>query len=122
MSNRQDTSSNNREPGDFKVMVSALGYIGVMLIFILIVFLSYISNRPPPINEPTINDRLQTLAEVRDKQQEAAATYGWVDSSRGIVRVPIERAMELTVRKLAAVQEETGAAKEKMDENSVSTP
>lgn len=96
-------------------MVSALGYIGVMLIFILIVFFSYISNTPPPINEQTINDRLQTLRETRSVQQEAATAYGWVDKSNGIVRIPIERAMELTVRKLAAIQK-TSSSMDKVDE------
>ncbi len=93
-------------------MVSAIGYIGVMLIFILIVYLSYVSNQPPPIDEQIIDERLQTLAEVRANQKEAAVNYGWVDRSKGIVRIPIERAMELTVRKLAAVQEETEVSRE----------
>ena len=117
MSEQRDTSSNNREPGDFKVMVSALGYIGVMLIFILIVFFSYISNTPPPINERTINDRLLTLRESRAVQQKDATTYGWVDESQGIVRIPIEKAMELTVRRLSADQK-TGSSQEKMNEAS----
>ena len=96
-------------------MVSALGYIGVMLIFILIVFFSYISNTPPHINEQTIDSRKQTLRESRAMQQEDATTYGWVDKSKGIVRIPIERAMELTVRNLSA-DRKTDSSQEKMDE------
>ena len=112
MSNSHDTSSNKSDPGGFKVMVSAIGYIGVMLIFMPIVYFSYISNRPSPIDERIIDERLQTLAEVRANQHNAAANYGWVDRSQGIVRIPIERAMELTVRKLAAAQEETEVSRE----------
>ena len=46
----------------------------------------------------TTEGRAQMLAELRQKEQAAATTYGWVDQQKGVVRLPIERAMELTVR------------------------
>jgi hypothetical protein len=43
-------------------------------------------------------DRKARLAEHRTKEQADATTYGWVDQPKGIVRLPIDRAIELTVR------------------------
>jgi hypothetical protein len=45
-------------------------------------------------------DRKQLLAETRAKEQ-AANGYGWADQSKGVVRLPIDRAIELTARDLA---------------------
>ncbi len=46
-------------------------------------------------------ERKSLLAEQRAKEQAAATTYGWVDQSKGVVRLPLDRAIELTVRDLA---------------------
>jgi hypothetical protein len=46
----------------------------------------------------TAEGRAKALAELRQKERAAATTYGWVDPSKGVVRLPLERAMELTVR------------------------
>ena len=43
-------------------------------------------------------DRKARLAEHRAKEQAESTTYGWVDQKAGIVRLPIDRAIELTVR------------------------
>ncbi|MCM2276252.1 MAG: hypothetical protein NDI75_15825 [Candidatus Didemnitutus sp.] len=46
----------------------------------------------------TAEGRAQALAELRQKEQAQAMTYGWVDQSKGIARLPLDRAVELTVR------------------------
>lgn len=46
-------------------------------------------------------DRKLRLAELRQKEA-AAAGYAWVDQKAGVVRLPIDQAMELTVRHYAA--------------------
>jgi hypothetical protein len=62
-------------------------------------------DRLPP--EP----RLQTapredLAALRTREDEILRTYGWVDRNGGVVRIPIDRAMELTLQRgLPARQE-----------------
>jgi hypothetical protein len=54
------------------------------------------SQRPP---EPRLlvkeHDDLVT---VRKEEEELLDTYGWVDKERGIVRIPIARAMELVAK------------------------
>jgi hypothetical protein len=46
-------------------------------------------------------DRKVLLGELRAKDEIAATSYAWVDQPKGVVRLPIERAMELTVREHA---------------------
>jgi hypothetical protein len=46
-------------------------------------------------------DRKALLASHRTDEHAAATSYGWVDQKAGIVRVPIDRAVELTVQEYA---------------------
>jgi len=46
-------------------------------------------------------DRKALLAEHRTKEQAESTTYGWVDQKAGIARLPIDRAIDLTVRDYA---------------------
>jgi hypothetical protein len=46
----------------------------------------------------TAAQREETLKGLREKQNAQAMKYGWVDQKTGVVQLPIERAMELTVQ------------------------
>ena len=46
-------------------------------------------------------DRAALLAEHRAKEHAESTTYGWVDQKAGVVRLPVDRAMELTVQEHA---------------------
>ncbi len=46
----------------------------------------------------TPEDRKKLLAEHRTKEHADATSYAWVDQKGGVVRLPIDRAIELTVR------------------------
>lgn len=53
--------------------------------------------RPP---EPRLQDLpAHDLQEFRKREAEALASYGWVEPNAGVVRIPIERAMELTLER-----------------------
>ena len=49
--------------------------------------------------------RRKALNELREKGTQQISSYGWVDKNAGVVQLPIERAMELTARDLAAKQQ-----------------
>ena len=62
-------------------------------------------NRLPP--EP----RLQTqpredLRELRVREDEILTSYGWLDKNAGVVRIPIDRAMKMTVERGLPVRQE----------------
>ena len=46
--------------------------------------------------------RRKELADLREAQTAQATTYGWIDQKAGTVRLPIEKAMELTARQYGA--------------------
>lgn len=46
-------------------------------------------------------DRAARLADLRAKEHTAATTYGWVDQKAGVVRLPLDRAMDLVVQEHA---------------------
>ena len=43
-------------------------------------------------------ERARNLADLRAAENAVVDSYGWVDASKGVVRLPIERAMELTLQ------------------------
>src|SRR5207253_3326160 len=45
--------------------------------------------------------RAKKLKDARDEESKALTSYAWVDKNKGTVRLPIDRAMELTVADLA---------------------
>lgn len=47
-------------------------------------------------------ERAAILAKVRMEATSQTTTYAWVDRAKGIVRVPVDRAMELAVARLSA--------------------
>ncbi len=51
---------------------------------------------PAPQLQP---DPITELDELRAKENAVLGGYGWVDAKNGVVRIPIERAMQLTVQR-----------------------
>jgi len=45
--------------------------------------------------------RMGRLKTLREESQKDLTTYAWVDKNKGVARIPIDRAMELTVAELA---------------------
>ena|SRR5437868_12075460 len=45
--------------------------------------------------------RRENLAKLREKENKQSSSYGWVDQKAGVVQLPLDRAMELTVEKYA---------------------
>ena len=50
-------------------------------------------------------NRRLTLKEHNDAQTAQMSSYAWIDQKEGVVRLPIERAMELTAREMASKQQ-----------------
>jgi len=80
-------------------------WLGVVLLFALfgVIVLAVIGPLPrsSDYEETRAKKRMETLKTVRDDAEKSLATYAWVDKSKGVARVPISRAMELTTAELA---------------------
>jgi hypothetical protein len=98
--------------------VSTLAVVAVFILlsaFGLIAHRAYLRNMPAaPQNEKPDNlgtgldwratpeARRAYLADLRAKQAKQAQTYAWVDQKKGIVQLPIDRAMDLIVKEEAS--------------------
>jgi hypothetical protein len=80
-------------------------WLGIVLLFALfgVIVLAIIgpSPRGSDYEETRAKKRVENLKTLREETDKALTTYAWVDKNRGTARIPIERAMELTVAELA---------------------
>jgi len=80
-------------------------WFGIVLLFVLfgVIVLAIIgpSPRGSDFEETRAKKRVENLKTLREEADKALTTYGWVDKTKGVARIPIARAMELTVADLA---------------------
>ena len=77
-----------------------LAVVGAFLIVAGLVWVMISYTRPEPIDQDRASVRLKTLTEVRNADAEVlyASGFVWEDQAKGIVRLPITNAMELSLR------------------------
>src|SRR5437762_10233589 len=80
-------------------------WVGVVLLFalfgVIVVAVIGPSPRGDSYEKMRAETRAKKLKDARDEESKALTTYAWVDKNKGTVRLPIDRAMELTVADLA---------------------
>jgi len=80
-------------------------WFGIVLLFALfgVIVLAIIgpSPRTSDYEETRAKKRVENLKTLRDEADKALTSYAWVDKNKGVARIPIERAIELTVIDLA---------------------
>src|SRR6266550_2698557 len=80
-------------------------WFGIVLLFVLfgVIVLAIIgpSPRRSDYEETRAKKRVENLKTLREEADKTLATYAWIDKNKGLARIPIERAMELTVADLA---------------------
>jgi hypothetical protein len=77
---------------------AATGFIIASVIFIALAVVVKFSVRVPAIDADRNAARAKALAEIRAAEDKSLNTAGWIDQSRGIVRLPIETAMQITAQ------------------------
>src|SRR4030088_2489001 len=80
-------------------------WVGVVLLFALFgaIVVAVIGPTPRGDNyeQTRAAARAKKLKDARDEESKALTSYAWIDKNKGTVRLPINRAMELTVADLA---------------------
>ena len=80
-------------------------WFGIVLLFALfgVIVLAIIGPTPrgTDYEETRAKKRVENLKTLREEADKALTTYGWIDKNKGVARIPIERAMELTIADLA---------------------
>jgi hypothetical protein len=96
-------SDHRTNPPFLNQFVSAAAILGCFAMFGLILCLTYLPNRPEkfPVGSVPPEERAARLSELRTEEARLAERYGWIDQETGLVRLPIKRAMELTLQELS---------------------
>jgi hypothetical protein len=75
---------------------AAIGFIAASVIFaVFVVAVKFLVN-VPAIDADSVALRTKALFEIRTNEVASLNNTGWVDQPRGIVRLPIETALQLT--------------------------
>jgi len=56
------------------------------------------TEKGPPPDPKLIPDEPHDLSAVREQEEHVLDSYGWIDKGRGLIRIPIARAMELVAK------------------------
>jgi hypothetical protein len=80
-------------------------WVGVVLLFALfgVIVVAVIGPAPrgDSYEQMRAEARTKKLKDARDEEAKALTGYAWIDKNKGTVRLPIDRAMELTAADLA---------------------
>jgi len=80
-------------------------WLGIVLLFVLfgVIVLAIVgpSPRRSDYEETRAKKRMENLKKLREETEKDLTGYAWVDKNKGVARIPITRAMDLTVAELA---------------------
>jgi hypothetical protein len=80
-------------------------WLGIVFLFVLfgLIVLAVLgpSPRSSDYEETRAKKRMEKLNALQEENKKDLTTYAWVDKNKGVARIPIDRAMELTVADLA---------------------
>ena len=107
-----DLSASAPAPRPVSIVTVLFVFVGFAL-FALLVKYAYVRHQVPAttgLQSSAYNDdgihtakqREDNLRKLRETQMEQSAKYGWVDQKTGVVRLPIDRAIELTAQQYGA--------------------
>ena len=98
----QSPSNPSNGHGGVTFVAALLGFA----LFLLIVRYTWVDHQPPVIldvvHPPAMREK--TLADQKADVAARQNSYGWIDQSKGVVRLPIDRSIELTKQELNAAQ------------------
>ena len=80
-------------------------WLAIVCLFVLfgLIVLAVIgpSPRTSDYEETRAKKRMERLKTLHEEEQKQLTTYAWLDKGKGVTRIPIVRAMDLTVAELA---------------------
>ena len=101
--------NNNDESRCCSRSAYALAVFGALFVVAALVWAMKHYTTPPSLGAARAAERSKNLAEIRAVETLELNNYGWVDQTKGQVRLDVNRAMELTI---AAAQDPAAARKD----------
>ncbi len=80
------------------------GLVMILLFSGFVIFLISEGESIPNVEDVHAQARLKNLADLNAENQKVLTQYRWVDKSKGVVGVPIDRAMDLVLAELQSVK------------------
>ena len=84
------------QPPRTTVTVYVVGVLGTFLIVAGLIGIMFYYTLPAPVDQARVKERLKNLADLNAQNKEQLEHYAYIDRAKGILRLPITRAMELT--------------------------
>ncbi|HLX94736.1 MAG TPA: hypothetical protein VKU37_03240 [Verrucomicrobiae bacterium] len=91
-------STNPETTGERPVWHVGLGFLVASLLFAALVLWLKCANPVPAIDADRAVERAKDLADIRAAETRALNQPGWVDQSRGIVRLPVAVALQMAAQ------------------------
>ena len=89
----------NETPSEKKVIgLYVIAIVGAFLIMVALVTVIKKYSKPAELNAARAEERRQALAQIRNENSDALQNYAWQNQQKGIVRLPIDQAMKLTLQ------------------------
>jgi hypothetical protein len=98
-------------------VIALVGFISALLFFAIIILLevAFYWAEAQQRYEKDMSQAPLELTTLTHNQQARLAEYRWVDEKKGVVAIPIDRAMELVVADLGTKAEAAGAKGRKVE-------
>jgi hypothetical protein len=109
MGDKSKTHSYFPRPSGPSVFATFIAIVGCMLALGLVVWLTYLPTRSDTVTvdmsqvpedaqwKYSGEGRAERLAQMRARESDTLNSYIWVDQQAGVIRVPVDRAIELVV-------------------------
>jgi hypothetical protein len=85
-------------PGQRVGLAYFIGILGALLIIGALSWAMYNYMQPEPLGKNRAEERAKALAEVRAYDNDQLSNVGWVDQTKGLVRLRIKDAMSMVER------------------------
>src|SRR5260370_30618605 len=92
----------NTQKNRVSLSVIIASLVMILLLVVLAIFLVAQRGNIPTVDEQTAEVRLKNLAELNAENQKILTRYHWIDKNKGVVGIPINRAMDLVGAQLQA--------------------
>lgn len=84
------------------IVVWGVGFTVVVMAMLIWLHSWFYVVRNDVVQERVLSVKDPRLQELHTLENEELTTYGWVDKDQGVVRIPIDRAMDLVVKESAS--------------------
>ena len=84
--------------GKGRCVAYVIAILGTLLLMAALVLLMRHYTQPAPLGTDRALERIKNLKEMRAANEEALNNYAWQDQAKGLVRLPVARAMEITLQ------------------------